>query len=261
MIQAFIDNLTKEGVALIGQRIKDGKCIFCGQELPSAEYCQCKKATIANFKIKKLRKLIDQFCYVMDLNEHIQNKITNAHFPPKFAGMEFDDYVTETSEQKHNLEITKDYVANALKNYINGVNLIFIGNFGNGKTMLMSIAGDEIIRNYGIDVKYVNFYDLGEKIKKSFEKKEISTSKIIEEYKKAQILILDDIDKTTPSPFIVDLMYGISNYRADNKLPTWVNANHSFEELEKNFYGEGTMSRFYENSIKAKFTGLNWRLK
>ena len=56
-------------------------------------------------------------------------------------------------------------------------------------------------------------------------------------------------------------MYGIANYRGENKLPTWINANHSLEELSNNFYGEGTISRFYDSSIKAKFTGENWRLR
>lgn len=260
MVQQRIDKLTKEGVALIGQRIKDGKCIFCGAELPNREYCDCKKAEKVNVKIKKLKKLIDQYCFITDLKEHTRNKLLQARFPKKFAGMDFEDYITETDEQKQNLSITKEYVANALKNYVDGINLIFLGNFGNGKTMLMSIAGDEIIRQLGIEIKYVNIYDLSEELKRSFEKKEISTSTIIEKYKMAQILILDDIDKKDPTPFMVDLMYGIANYRGDNKLPTWINANHTFPELEQ-FYGEGTMSRFYDNSIKAKFTGPNWRLR
>jgi len=260
-VQQRIDNLSKEGTGLIGQRIKDGKCVFCGREIVQNGFCDCKKSQKTNTKIKKLRKLLEQYGYVLDLKEHTRIKLIRAGFPKKFTGMDFDDYILETDEQCTNLEITKNYVNNALKNYIEGVNLIFLGNFGNGKTMLMSIAGDEIIRKYGIEVKYVNVYDLSENLKKSFERKEISTSKIIEDYKNAQILILDDIDKVNPSAFMVDLMYGIANYRGDNKLPTWINGNNSLEDLEKNFYGEGTISRFYDNSIKAKFTGPNWRLR
>lgn len=261
MIEKRINELVKLGIEVIGPRVKDGHCVFCQEEVEKGGYCHCKKAYKVNPQTKNLRKLIDKYAYVTDLGEFTHLLITQAHFPKKFASMEFSDYITETEEQKHNLQLTKEYVKNALKHYLQGTNLIFIGNFGNGKTMLMSIAGDEIIRKFGIQVKYVNVYDLSEKLKKSFEDKSISTAKIIEEHKTAQILILDDIDKVNPTPFIVDLMYGIANYRAENNLPTWVNANHSMKDLEENFYGEGAMSRFYDNSIKAKFTGENWRLR
>lgn len=261
MVQKKVDELTKMGMGIIGPRIKDSCCVFCGADLSITKYCDCKKSMRVNQQVKKLRRLIDKYSYVTDLKEYTRLQLSEANFPKKFAGMDFSDYVTETNEQKNNLLIMKNYVDKAMEHYLKATNLIFVGNFGNGKTMLMSIGGDEIIRKYGIQVKYVNIFDFAESIKKSFESKELSTSKIIEGYKKAPILILDDIDKINPSPFIIDLMYGIANYRGENKLPTWINANHSLEELSNNFYGEGTISRFYDSSIKAKFTGENWRLR
>lgn len=261
MVQQRIDELAKLGSKIIGPRISEGHCVFCGNEVEKGGYCYCKKAEKINIQVRKLRKLIDKYGYITDLKGYTHEQIIEANFPKKFAGMDFDDYIIATEEQKHNRQLTINYVKDALKHYLNATNLIFLGNFGNGKTMLMSIAGDEIIRKFGIQVKYVNIYDLAEEIKKTFNDKNKSTSIVIEGYKKAPILILDDIDKVNPSPFIVDLMYGIANYRGDNKLPTWINANHSMKELEDNFYGEGAMSRFFDNSIKAKFTGENWRLR
>lgn len=260
---ANAEEIIKKGIEIIGPRIKDGHCVFCGEEILKGGYCSCKKAEKVNpqtVKLKELASSLDSIS-VLGIKEFTQMLISRAYFPKKFSGMEFSDYIAETAEQKHNLQLIKDYTVNALKYYLQAVNLIFIGNFGNGKTMLMSIAGDEIIRQYGIQVKYANVYELSEQLKKSFDDKNRPASKIIEEYKTAPILILDDIDKVNPTPFMIDLMYGISNYRGDNKLPTWINANHSMKELEDNFYGEGSMSRFFENSIKAKFTGENWRLR
>lgn len=260
-MQQRINKLAKLGSEIIGPRLENNHCVFCGEEIEKGGYCYCKKAEKINPKVKKLRNLLDRYSYVTNMKEFIHQQITQANFPQKFAGMEFSDYVTETEEQKHNLELTENYVQNALKHYLEATNLIFVGNFGNGKTMLMSIAGDEIIRQYGIQIKYVNVYDLSEKIKKTFERKDLSTSNVIDAYKEAPILILDDIDKVQPTPWVCDLMYGFSNYRGDNKLPTWINANHSLEELSNNFFGEGAISRFFDNSVKAKFTGENWRLR
>lgn len=261
MIQQRIDELIKLGTEIIGPRISEGHCVFCGAEVEKYGYCLCKKAEKINPQVQKLRKLIDGYGFITDLNEYTHQLIIGARFPKKFSGMSFDDYITDTDEQKYNLQIIKNYAENALEHYLHATNLIFVGHFGNGKTMLMSVAGDEIIRKFGIQVKYVNVYDLAEEIKKTFNDKNKSASAVIEGYKKAPILILDDIDKVNPSPFMIDLMYGFSNYRAENQLPTWINANHSLEDLSDKFYQEGTISRFFENSIKAKFTGINWRLR
>lgn len=264
MREARINKLLTMAAEIIGPRIKDGLCVFCGQEIPKGGYCDCKKSEESNLKVKKIKKLLDRYDYMLsdeDFRDFVHRQITNAEFPALFASMDFSDYILETEEQKHNLQLTKDYVKNALKHYLEGTNLIFVGNFGNGKTMLMSIAGDEIIREYGIPIKYINIYDLSEKIKESFDDKNKSTSKIIQEYKKAPILILDDIDKVEPKPWVYELMYGFSNYRVEHRLPTWVNANHSIEELSTKYYGQGSISRLFQNSIKAKFTGENWRLR
>ena len=261
MIKNRVDELVKSGMDIIGPRIKDGHCVFCGGEVEKGSDCSCKDAVKIKPQVVKMRNLIEEYGYIKDLDEFTQSLIASAHFPKKFSGMDFEDYLTETEEQKTNLKTAKDYAENGLKNYLQAVNLIFVGSFGNGKTMLMCIMGADIIKRYGIGVKYVNIYDLSEELKKTFENKNLSTSKIIEAYKKAQILILDDIDKVQPSPWICDLMYGFANYRSDNLLPTWLSANHSLEELSDKFYGESTISRFYDNSIKAKFTGKNWRLK
>ena len=261
MLEQRVEKLKKIGYDHIGIGIKEGHCVFCGEEVPKGQFCYCKKSEKRNMQAKKLLELLDRYAYVTDFNENVRIQLNCADFPKKFAGMKFSDYVIETDEQKNNLQLTKDYVKNALNHYLDGTNLIFLGNFGNGKTMLMSIAGDEIIRQFGIQVKYVNVNDLSDKLKKSFDDKNISTAKIVDEYKKSPILILDDIDKITPKDWTCELMYGLSNYRSEHKLPTWVNANNSMEELEKKYYGEGTMSRFFENSIKAKFTGPNWRLR
>ncbi len=261
MVDTRIDELIKLSREIIGPRLKDRKCVYCGEYIPPGEYCHCHQAEKINPQYVKLKELIDKNSSVLDIKELTSLKIKEAQFPTKFAGMDFTDYITETAEQKNNLQLTISYAKNALKHYFNGTNLIFVGNFGNGKSMLMSIAGEDIIRNFGIQIKYVNVYDLSEKIKKTFSEKNESSAKITDEYKKAQILILDDVDKVQPTPWICDLMYGIANYRADNKLPTWINANHSLEDLSNKFFGEATISRFYDNSIKAKFTGVNWRLK
>ena len=115
MIEKRINELVKLGIEVIGPRVKDGHCVFCQEEVEKGGYCHCKKAYKVNPQTKNLRKLIDKYAYVTDLGEFTHLLITQAHFPKKFAGMEFSDYITETEEQKHNLQLTKEYVKNALK--------------------------------------------------------------------------------------------------------------------------------------------------
>lgn len=264
MLEELKQRIKQDGIKIIGPRIRDGVCVFCGEPVGSNGFCFCKKAERINLKVKKLSVLLEQFCFFLDDTEfkkEMRQKIINANFPKKFAGMDFEDYIVETEENAQNLKIAQEYAVNGLEHYLNGDNLIFVGNFGNAKTMLLSIIGDLIVRRYFIQVAYINFYDFSEKIKNSIDKKGVSTGEIIKKFKTPQMLMLDDIDKVNPSPFMVEIMYGLVNYRSDNQLPTCLTANHSLEELSDKFYGEAIISRFYDNSIKAKFTGPNWRLR
>ena len=183
--------------------------------------------------------------------------------PPNFAGMQFTDYKVTSPSQKNALQQVKKYGVEAFENYLFGKNLFLIGNYGTGKTMLMSILARYIASEMLAKVSFINAVDLMNEIKDAFNP---STSKtalgVVDDYKKSHFLFLDDIDKINPTEYIKELLYSIVNYRTEHELPTITSANHNLEELEE-LFGEATVSRLAnkDKTVIVQFQHQNWRVE
>lgn len=212
----------------------------------------------ANKRIAKIQN--SSMCYE-NFEDFIQG-CKNFKTPHLFDGMEFSDYVIENNSQKNALKGVVEYLQNSELNFLTGVNLILLGNFGTGKTMLMSILCDKLgDRAFGC--KFISAVDMICKIKDSFglsSKK--STTEVLNEYKEVDFLFIDDIDKIKPTEYVQELMYSLVNDRIENERPIIISANHSLEELDEQFFGEATVSRLAAKgkSKTIKFTHANKRV-
>lgn len=178
--------------------------------------------------------------------------------------MTFEDYRIQNpaSDKKQKvLNAVKDYYNDICFNYLRGNNLLLLGNWGTGKTMLSSILANKCA-DLCFGVKFINVVDMFEEIKDTFNNTgKIKTKYYINNHKKGEILFLDDIDKKQqPTDYIKEIFYSIINYRVENELPTVISANSNLAELDK-IYGEAIVSRLAENARVVLFTHNNERLK
>lgn len=246
----------------IGYRVKDGRCVFCSEKLIPGEYCTCKNAEKINKYFKKINNHLEK---VETFNNFFEDKQIlcelkkNANTPDLFNGYDLYFYEIENESQKKGFDIVSDYYKNAVKNFLFGTNLIILGNYGTGKTALISVLCNLLTEEFFFDCRFVNIVDLFDIVKASFSSLSIDTLKLIEIYKKADFLFLDDIDKKTPTSYAKELVYSIVNSRVENELPTIITANHDLEDLDKNFYGEATISRLVHKSKIVLFTHKNKR--
>lgn len=264
-----MENIIKEfkriTTDLYGERItSDDKCVFCAGKLDKNEYCTCKDAEKINRYYRKSISIIGRIrSYLIQeqtKDETIIELKQSYKIPPCFQGMDFLSYKTTTKEQQQVLKAVQAYSKDAIKNYLNGTNLILLGNYGTGKTMLISILCDFLAENYLFKNKFINAVDLVTKIKNTFsESSTISALKLAEVYKKADFLFIDDIDKINPTDFVRELMYSIVNYRIENQLPLIISGNHTLEELDEKFFGEVVVSRIVQRGITVQFKGKNMR--
>lgn len=182
--------------------------------------------------------------------------------PALFDGMEFSDYTVENDSQKNAVKGVIDYLSKCEINFLTGVNLILLGNFGTGKTMLMSILCNKLgDRAFGC--KFFSAVDMICRIKDSFAaSSKMSTTEVLETYKQADFLFIDDIDKIKPTEYVQELMYSLVNDRIENERPIIISANHTLEELDEQFFGEATVSRLAAKgkSKTIKFTHNNKRV-
>lgn len=256
-----VDEIKKTTIKLFGQRkTADKRCVFCGEYLGDDKYCTCRESTQINIVAKRVNKMLyDMAAYGTD-SEIIRGKLVAADVPAKFKGFDFSAYHTACSGQEKVLKAVIDYRDNALENFLKGKNLLLIGNFGTGKTMLMSILCEDLVYKYGFNCRYFNAVGLLYKMKSSFEIKSKKTfTELLAEYKKPDFLFIDDIDKLNPTDFIKEFMYGLVNYRIENKKPIIISANSSLEVLDTNYFGEAVVSRLIEHSREIIFDLKNMR--
>lgn len=264
-MEEIIQKFKNEIIEILGQRTQNGKCSFCGSELNSNEWCECKEAKKKNplykkafAKIGKLNDLISVSSSFKEAQGFYLNKFTT---PEIFEGMGFEDYLIESDSEKKGFKIVSEYYNQAVQSFLKGMNLILLGNYGTGKSMLMSILCNALASEYFFSCKYANAVTLWQKITDSFKNNEKSVKDIIKPYEETEFLFLDDIDKVKPSDYVREIFYGLVNSRTEKKLPTIISANHSLEELDEKFYGEAIVSRLIANSKIVNFTHQNRRFR
>lgn len=124
----------------------------------------------------------------------------------------------------------KNYLTNVKKN-ISQKGLYLNGNFGCGKTYLLSAMLNELAKD-GKRVVIVCYSELLRSLKESFYDNEEFKEKI-NMIKKADYLLLDDIGAESVTEWSRDEILGtILQYRMDEALPTFFTSNLTIKELE-----------------------------
>lgn len=116
--------------------------------------------------------------------------------------------------------------------------LVITGGYGCGKTHLAAaIANVQIAA--GNRVLFVTAPDLLDYLRASFgptaSSEEESYDDRFNEVRETPLLILDDLGIESPTPWAVEKLYQILNYRYNAKLPTVVTTNHDLDEMEQRF--------------------------
>lgn len=142
-----------------------------------------------------------------------------------------------------------------------GNSIIFSGNPGCGKTHL-SIAIANNLMSKKKKVMYMPYRDMIINIKQNMLNGELY-AKILNKYKKAEILLIDDLFKGQISKSDINIMFEIINYRYMNNMPMIISTELSIKEIIE--IDEAIGSRIYEMikgyTIEIIGSENNYRLK
>ncbi len=135
------------------------------------------------------------------------------------------------TDDKNRIEIIK-WMTKFIKDYKDGKEvkgLYLSGNFGSGKSYLVSAMINEIVKT-GKKGALVYYPEFLRSLKASFGK---DFDEQYEYAKKADLLLLDDIGAENITTWSRDEILGpILQYRMDEKLPTFFTSNLTIDELE-----------------------------
>lgn len=189
------------------------------------------------YKNKELKK--NEYKKNLDLYEMPEN-LKNAKMK--------DIYV----DDKSRIEVIK-YIDKYYKEYpskdLKG--LYLHGNFGSGKTYLISALFNELAKK-GVKSAIVYFPEFLRTLKASFQKSddlEASFSEKYEYIKRVPLLLIDDIGAENVTAWGRDEILGtLLQYRMNENLPTFFTSNLNIDELESHL----SVSNKREEKVKAR---------
>jgi DNA replication protein DnaC len=110
--------------------------------------------------------------------------------------------------------------------------LFFRGGYGCGKTHLAAAIANVCLEQ-GINVLFVTVPDLLDHLRAAFAPLSDQTyDERFEQVRTAPVLILDDLGTEHGTPWALEKLFQLLNYRYMSHLPTVITTNHEFEELE-----------------------------
>ena len=149
----------------------------------------------------------------------LENKLKFADIPDEFKDLQVNDFNTEIydgDDNKRLARVAKKIAVNYVKNFESiskkGKGLYFYSSSkGSGKTRLMVSLGNELIKVHMKSVKFITTNNLLDEIKNTFNND--TYSKLIEDIKRVDILILDDLGAERPTEWVNEIFYNILNDR------------------------------------------------
>lgn len=188
--------------------------------------------------------------------------IKNSGISEHFYKIGFKEFKTKTEKQKFAKEQAIEYVKN-FENIEHDRNngIAFLGNCGAGKTHLSIAIANNLMAKH-IAVLYMPYRETVTKIKQSITD-EINYSKIMNVYKTAKVLLIDDFAKGKTTESDINIMFEIINYRYLNNMPIIISSELVQERLLD--FDEAIGSRIIEmcRGRINEFIGIetNYRLK
>ncbi|WP_349773703.1 ATP-binding protein [Sutcliffiella horikoshii] len=211
---------------------------------------------------KEQEILVDCVCAKKRQSLHLMkfSEITS-----EFKGMTFSGF---SIEDKHELvqeayQCAIDYYKDfdgIRKTRCNSISLL--GQPGVGKTHLLTALANNLIKKKQVSVLYFPFVEGFNDLKDDFNLLEEKLTKM----KRVGVLYIDDLFKGRdyPTPFQLEQMFAVINYRYLNHLPIMVSSEKTIDELCDIDEALGTrifqMSRDYTVVIKGDRKLLNHRL-
>ena len=241
--------LPKDKLIKYTSLIKDSAC-----ELNNCRKCknlmECKNNVIGHVYYPSILQDNLVFDYVpckykkkLDNDTKYQNNIMLFDMPKDILEASMKNIYTD---DKKRLETIK-WLTTFLKKYEvkeKCKGLYLTGNFGCGKTYLVSAMINELAKN---NVKAVIIYypEFLRELKGRFSE---DFNDIFNKVKKASILLIDDIGAETTTNWNRDEILGtILQYRMQENLPTFFTSNLTIDELENHLIGNDS-----EGKVKAR---------
>ena len=222
-------------------RCRDKKYVFVNQKgKVQAEACSCFECKVCEGNRRIFEETLEGLskireCECSELFKRI-DLFNQAAVPGKFVHEDFSSYSVDPPQhrtQKNALlnsqKFIKDYI-DRKGQYSQG--LIYMGPPGLGKTHLVVSVIKNLVMQYGVECKFVDFFELLRDIRHGYGE-DISEKDFIDPYVGVQVLVIDELAKGRNTDWELTILdhFISARYNDDDKV-TLVTTNFS-DKLEK----------------------------
>ena len=189
-----------------------------------------------------------------------QSELSEAFQRLSFANFEHENRPAEIVEMLKLAFAYKKNFCTIRKNRENS--LMLLGQPGAGKTHLLSAVANALLADL-VEVIYFPFVEGFNSLRDNFDLLEQK----LETLKRCDVLFIDDLFKgrSQPTPFQLEQMFAVINYRYMYNLPLLVSSERSLDDLERLDEGIGSrlrdMARGWTYEIFGERQLLNYRLR
>lgn len=227
----------------------DSKCEFCGKILPPRGLrfgqevvmwipvpprCDCEKATEYwaehDRQEEEKKRQEEEAERRRRMRERIDRLLRNSGIKRRFQQRTFENFRTDTKGRANSYRAAKEYADNWPLHRARGDGLYIEGTNGTGKTHLAAAIALQLIGE-GVPVICKTSSDMLMDIKRTFDGGEISEAAVLDVYKKADLLIVDDLGKEQCSDWSMSTLYSIFNDRYEDMRPTIITTNYNADDL------------------------------
>ena len=243
-------SLQNERSALVAEHfapgwLEDGVCQNCGGSgFVGSSMCACLREICRQEQknvIAKLTTGAERF-ENFRLDYYSQNVDTNLGVSPR-----------QVMEKV--LAYTKRYT----ENFAPGMNLLFVGNTGLGKTFLSACIANAIT-DKGYSVAYESAPQLFEKLNRNHFTPDEESARQVEELKSCDLLILDDLGTEMTNSFVISALYSLVNDRLLAGKSMVISTNLNVSEIAQR-YSPQIASRLQGGFKNLVFLGEDIRVK
>ena len=220
-------------------------------------YKECDGSGI-NHWLDENHKDIGVICKCVNYKKKLR-KFRSAGIPNDFMGKRLNDFdvdVYEMESSKEQAFFAKKAVTGYLEQYHEfhkmGKGFYFYSQTkGSGKSLLSLIVGNELIEKYKLDIVYITVVSMLAEMKNEINKGK-GVYDLIEHYKNADVLILDDLGMEKVTEWSEEILTQIMDDRMNYKKPIIITSNIAIEELDEKYPGGRLKSRIERLSLPIR---------
>lgn len=185
----------------------------------------------------------------------------DSQLPARFRERTFENFRV-SPHNKDAFEIAVNYAADFQEKLKNGKGLVFGGSVGTGKTHLAAAIAQHVLINHLDSVKFGTMASLLTQIKDTYDQNsKYSEQTVMSQLTRFKLLVIDDLGKESPTPWVQEKLFEIINARYEDNKPTIITTNTTLSVIEKRYGANGPaiVSRILEMCDGVTMTGNDFR--